>query len=58
MRQCGTVENLIADVSYMSQEVDRFAALLKNVGDNWGGGRDVSDKVMLPDCSAEMILMV
>lgn len=45
LRQCDTVDNLVADVHYMCQEVDRFQALLKNAGDKWGGGREMSDQV-------------
>ena len=45
LRSCGTVERLVADVPYMSQELDRFQALLRQAGDKWGGGREMSDKV-------------
>jgi hypothetical protein len=45
LRNCGTVERLVADVPYMSQELDRFQALLRQAGDKWGGGREMSDKV-------------
>jgi hypothetical protein len=39
------VERLVADAPYMSQELDRFQALLRQAGDKWGGGREMSDKV-------------
>jgi hypothetical protein len=45
LRNCGTVARLVADVPYMSQELDRFQALLRQAGDKWGGGREMSDKV-------------
>ena len=45
LRQCDTVENLVADANYMSQEVNRFQALLKSAGDKWGGGREITDQV-------------
>jgi hypothetical protein len=44
LRTCETVEALVGDLGYMTQEVDRFEALIRSAGDRWGGGREICEK--------------